>query len=47
LSTDLGSFRQAAPKKRLPLHTVKMTLLCVLQALERLHRIGIIHTGWA
>ncbi|KIM78168.1 hypothetical protein PILCRDRAFT_90740 [Piloderma croceum F 1598] len=45
LSSDLGSFRQAAPKKRLPLHIVKMTLLCVLQALERLHRIGIIHTG--
>ena len=47
LSTDLGSFRRTAPKKQLPLHTVKITLLCVLQALERLHRIGIIHTGWA
>jgi serine/threonine-protein kinase SRPK3 len=47
LSTDLGSFRQTAPKKRLPLHTVKMALLCVLQALDQLHRIGIIHNGWA
>lgn len=45
LSTDLGSFRRSAPNGRLPLHTVKITLLCVLQALERLHRINIIHTG--
>ncbi|THH11300.1 hypothetical protein EW146_g8092 [Bondarzewia mesenterica] len=44
LTTDLDSFRESAPRKRLPLHTVKITLLCVLLALERLHRINIIHT---
>ncbi|THH21556.1 hypothetical protein EW146_g10 [Bondarzewia mesenterica] len=44
LTTDLGSFRRSAPKKRLPLHTVKITLLCVLIAVEKLHRINIIHT---
>lgn len=47
LSTDLASFRRSAPRKRLPLHTVKIILLCVLQALERLHGLNIIHTGLA
>jgi hypothetical protein len=47
LSTDLSNFRRSSPNNRLPLHTVKMVLLCVLQALERLHRIDIIHTGRA
>lgn len=45
LTTDLSAFRRTAPRNRLPLHTVQMTVACVLLGLERLHSVGIIHTG--
>jgi hypothetical protein len=44
-STDVGSFRLAAPTRRLLLHDVQMVILYVLNALAILHKLGLIHTG--
>lgn len=45
LTTDIGQFRRTAPNQRLPLHTVKMIISCVMSALVELHSLDIIHTS--
>ncbi|KAI0338467.1 kinase-like protein [Trametopsis cervina] len=44
LSTDVSSFRRSAPRKALPVHTVKQIITAALQGLSQLHRHRIIHT---
>ena len=45
LSTDVSSFRRQFPKKALPAFWVKNIIALVLEGLEQLHDLGIIHTG--
>ncbi|EKM54806.1 uncharacterized protein PHACADRAFT_210586 [Phanerochaete carnosa HHB-10118-sp] len=40
---DVAAFRRSAPRKALPVHTVKVIVKQVLQALGHLHKLGIIH----
>lgn len=42
---ELATFRRTAPRKVLPAFTVKTIIGQVADALSRLHRLGIIHTG--
>ncbi|KAK7682298.1 hypothetical protein QCA50_014501 [Cerrena zonata] len=44
LGSDMGSLRRKSPSKSLPLYFVKNIILLVLEGLEQLHSLGIIHT---
>jgi serine/threonine-protein kinase SRPK3 len=45
LTTDISSFRRTTPRKALPVHTVKIVIIHVLEALKALHEAKIIHAG--
>src|SRR6266481_203145 len=45
LSTDVSSFRRSAPDKCLPLYMTKMIVALMVESLESLHDLNIIHTG--
>jgi hypothetical protein len=45
LSTDVSSFRLSAPDKRLPLYMAKMIVALIVESLESLHDLNIIHAG--
>jgi len=45
LSTDVSSFRRSAPDKRLPLYMTKMIVALMVESLESLYELNIIHTG--
>lgn len=45
LSTDVSSFRRQFPNKALPPFWVKNIIALVLEGLEQLHDLDIIHTG--
>lgn len=44
-STDVSSFLLSAPDKRLSLHLTKMIVALMVESLESLYDLNIIHTG--
>jgi serine/threonine-protein kinase SRPK3 len=45
LGQDVSSFRRSAPKKVLPVHVSKVIIQVMLEGLDQLHAMDIIHTG--
>ena len=45
MSSDVGSLRRSSPTKCLPIYMVKNIVASVLEGLEQLHDLSIVHTG--
>lgn len=45
MSSDVASLRRTSPTKSLPVYMVKKIVALVLDALDQLHDMGIVHTG--